>query len=117
MRKVSAVGALGCWDVAQQTVTVLSCACDAAGRSGRLRLRPTESRETISGEKQVVARLSHKYNICSWSELPPRPAQPTLDQVKAELLDSVGGGGKLLRAAQGYNPFLEKGFCGEPFLP
>lgn len=23
----------------------------------------------------------------------------------------------LLQAAQGYNPFLEKGFCGEPFLP
>lgn len=22
-----------------------------------------------------------------------------------------------LQTAQGYNPFLEKGFCGEPFLP
>lgn len=104
--------AVGMW---QSNCPELLCACDAAARSGRLRLRPTESRETISGEKQVVGRLSHKYNICSWSERRRGPG--TLDEVKQELLVSVGGGGKLLRAAQGYNPFLEKGFCGEPFLP
>lgn len=55
-------------DLAERTVTVLSFAYDAAARSGRLQLSSTESCETIRGEEQVLGPLTHKENICSWSE-------------------------------------------------